>query len=253
MKQSFHRVFFVSNDDFVSPDRARINPSDSFHIVQVLRMNAGEKVLVSTMKGKYEAEILDANAKAVLIGIGRCLEALKEDLPYIVLIQAIPKLKKMDEIIEKATEFGVNEVIPVISSRSQLSLNAPSLKGKEERWKRVAVAASKQSRRQRPTLIHPPQYLDVWANSIDHNDQMVKILLWELEDKRSLIHMIPQLKKQIKVALCVGPEGGFTIQEVQSLTQIGFVSCSLGQQILKTETAGPFAVGFLKFALEGEQ
>lgn len=253
MKSSFHRVFFIAFDDYLSSFTARINPSDSFHIIQVLRLTKGDRVLVSTMTGKYEAEIMDANPNAVVVKLGLCIESMKEDLLYILLIQALPKLKKMDDIIEKATEFGVMEIVPVISERSQVTLNAPSMKGKEDRWKRVAMAASKQSRSLKPTLIHPPQLLGDWANHLDYQEEMLKILLWEHEEQQYLIDLLPLVKQNNKIALCVGPEGGFTIKEAHMLIQKGFVPCSLGRQILKTETAGPFAAGFLKCALEGRQ
>ncbi len=253
MKVSFNRVFFIALDDFLSSSTAQINPSDSFHIIQVLRLTKGDKLLVSTMNGKHEAEIVEANPGAVLVKIGHCIEPMREESLHIILIQALPKLKKMDEIIEKATEFGVMEIVPVVTERSQVTLNAPSMKGKEDRWKRIAMAASKQSRSLKPTLIHPPLLLDDWVNHISHKEVMLKILLWEHEDQKFLNDMLPLFKQKNKVALCVGPEGGFTVKEAQMLIQHGFVPCSLGRQILKTETAGPFAAGFLKCALEGKR
>jgi 16S rRNA (uracil1498-N3)-methyltransferase len=246
MKSSEHRVFFLGEDDFVSSQQAEINETDSFHIRKVLRLKKDDKIIVVTLEGKFSAIIVKDDAPKILVVLDECMESPQTATKNIYLLQAIPKLRKMDEIIEKSTEFGVYAIYPVFSLRSPLGPHSPLLKGKEERWKRIAMAASKQSRRSHLPVIHPPATLSSLIQDPNLFSDALKIVFWEQEQDTRLLNLLPLVQSHHNIALCIGPEGGFTLSEVDELIQQGFKTCSLGRQILRTETAGPFAVGFIE-------
>ena len=246
MKSSEHRVFFLGEDDFISSRQAEINEIDSFHIRKVLRLKKEDKIIAVTLEGKFSATIINDDAPRILIMLDECIESPQATTKNIYLLQAIPKLRKMDEIIEKSTEFGVYAIFPVFSLRSPLGPNSPLLKGKEERWKRIAMAASKQSRRSQLPVIHSPTTLSNLIQDSNLFADMLKIVFWEQEQDTRLLSLLPLFQSHQNIAICIGPEGGFTLSEVDELMQQGFKTCSLGRQILRTETAGPFAVGFIE-------
>ncbi len=244
-----HRTFFLAEEDFLTQDTAIINPIDSHHLCNVLRLSKGDFIVVSTMEGKFNAVICSSSSLGVKIQLLECIKPLPSSLLEILMIQALPKIKKMDEIVEKATEFGVSSIHPVLTHRSPVQLSSPSLIGKEERWNRIAMAASKQSRRFKLPVITAPQRLNSFIDSDVFSNEAVKILLWENEQIRHLLSMTAPVKETMKAVVCVGPEGGFTLEEVDYLISRGFISCTLGGQILRTETAGPFSIGLLMSAM----
>jgi 16S rRNA (uracil1498-N3)-methyltransferase len=246
MKISDHRVFFIAEEDFITPNQAQINESDSFHIKKVLRLKKADQIIAVTSQGKFSAHILRDDSSKLLIELDTCLESKQDPTKKITLLQSLPKLRKMDEIIEKSTEFGVFEIFPVMTLRSSMTLSSPVIQGKDERWKRIAMAASKQSRRCHLPVIHPPVSLSILIQDDSHFDQALKIVFWEQEQKTKLIQLLSLIQNHSHIVLCIGPEGGFAVSEIEELTQHGFKTCSLGQQILRTETAGPFAVGFIE-------
>jgi 16S rRNA (uracil1498-N3)-methyltransferase len=245
MKISEHRVFFIAEEDFISSSQAQINETDSFHIQKVLRLKKADQIIVVTSQGKFSAQILRDDSSKLLIELDTCLESKQDPTKKISLLQSLPKLRKMDEIIEKSTEFGVFEIFPVFTLRSSATLSSPLIHGKDERWKRIAMAASKQSRRCHLPVIHPPAPLSSLIQDAGFFDHALKIVFWEQEQETRLIHLLSLIQEHSHIVLCVGPEGGFTVSEIEELIQHGFKTCSLGSQILRTETAGPFAVGFI--------
>lgn len=246
MKISDHRVFFIAEDDFINSKQALINEADSYHIQKVLRLKKTDQIIVVTSQGKFSAQILQDNSSKLLIELDACIECKQAPGKKISLLQSLPKLRKMDEIIEKSTEFGVYEIFPVLTLRSSLSSSSPQIQGKDERWKRVAMAASKQSRRSQLPIIHPLHDLSTLISQHNYFEHALKIVFWEQEQETKLIHLIPLIQEQSHIVLCIGSEGGFAISEIEELSCYGFKTCSLGRQILRTETTGPFAVGFVE-------
>ena len=181
----------------------------------------------------------------------------------IVLLQALPEKERMELIIQKVTELGVSTIIPFQSERS-ISLKEREMKQKKaHRWQRIAVKAVQQSRRARvPWVAECRSFQEIWE---DCRGEGLKILLWEkkgesLRDvlkKYSLIN--PPFEKvgeggfeiyhPSKVYIAVGPEGGFTPEEVSLAKAEGFIPVKLGQRILRTETAAITMVGILQYEL----
>ena len=163
----------------------------------------------------------------------------------IILLQALPEKERMELIIQKATELGVSAIVPFKSQRS-ISLEERDVKQKKSlRWQEIAIKAVQQSRRARVPHVEPyrsfQEVLEVCRG------EGLKILLWEKEGEPLRKILRQYLPKRVYVV--VGPEGGFTEEEVRSAKDRGFIPIKLGQRILRTETAAITLVGILQYEL----
>jgi 16S rRNA (uracil1498-N3)-methyltransferase len=150
----------------------------------------------------------------------------------ITLALAVFKFDRMEWAIEKCTELGVAHIVPVIAQRTDVHLAAATIK-RTERWRRIARQAAEQSRRAAPPEIAAPVELPE-ALGLPGD---VRIVLAESEAKALLRDVLESLPQEAEIVLAVGPEGGWTIDELQSFQQAGWTSASLGRTVLRAETA----------------
>lgn len=240
--------FFISEDN-IKDDSGRIKGSDLHHLKNVLRMERGDKLFAITTSGKFEAIITDITETYAEIRLIQLIEPKVEPKHRINLLQAIPKGKKFDLIIEKATELGVSKIYPLFTSRVDITINPSKESNKLERWRRKAFEASKQCRRLKIPDINEPIQFDEIFDLTDKLKDATKIIFWELEEENSLTTLFSNIYPSSEIFLLVGPEGGFSIKEVEEAIKHNFIKCSLGKWILRTETAGPFAVGLVSYIL----
>jgi 16S rRNA (uracil1498-N3)-methyltransferase len=165
--------------------------------------------------------------------------------PKITLVLAIFKFDRMEWAIEKCTEIGVTSIIPVIARRSDAHLAAAAAK-RHERWRRIVRQASEQSRRETPPEIAAPLKLKSLTEDII-SEEVDRIVLAESEEDASLRHVLRPLSTE--VALAVGPEGGWTGDELEWFLEMGWKSASLGDTILRAETAAIVATALAMEAL----
>ena len=216
--------------------------SDFNHIKNVLRMREGEQILVSC-KG--------VSNLCVIAGFDMdCIKAeITEEnfqdtsLPVeIYLFQGLPKSDKMELIIQKTVELGVDCIVPVEMSRCVVKLEEKKKQSKVSRWQSIAESAAKQSKR---TVI--PVINDVlsYKNALKKMQEM-DIVLLPYENKEGMVstkNALSKIKSGMKVGIVIGPEGGFEESEVSAAEEIGALTVSLGKRILRTETAAITAVG----------
>jgi len=153
----------------------------------------------------------------------------------ITLIQCVPKGDKMDQVVQKCVEIGVTTIIPAISERTVVRIQPDRADRKVERWRRIAEEAGKQCGRS-----HVPVVADLatFENAIKSSSpDSLRLIPYELETERSLKSVLEEIKPS-SVVLCIGPEGGFSKEEVLLAESHGFVPVTLGRRILRTETAG---------------
>ncbi len=209
-------------------------------MTRVLRMLPGEKVQLIAAERLYAGELIAVDATAAT---ARVLAELPspEAAVRVTLVQGLPKADKMEMIIQKATELGVWDVLPVEMERSVARFD-PMDTRKLERWNRVAREAAKQSGRARVPEVRAPLRMAQAVKALQSQQNDAVLVAWEEEGDRLLSKMLarklmesPDLRK---MALVIGPEGGITPAEVEALTAIGAESVSLGRRILRTETAG---------------
>ena len=221
-----------------------IQGNDFHHIRNVLRLQENDLIVLLTTDSKYQGKIVSFSIVNVQILILK-KEETKPFLPIIHLIQGLPKGWKMDEIIEKSTEMGVSTISPVYMDRSIPRLSADEEKNKAKRWEKIAIAASKQSRRNNVPAVFPLVSFEKKIQSFDSFTGS-RILCWELEQRKSLLAYL-QTNHVTEYLVVIGPEGGISYEEVKVCEEHDFTAISLGDTILRTETAAPFSIGLIAY------
>ncbi|MGA8430318.1 MAG: RsmE family RNA methyltransferase [Candidatus Sulfotelmatobacter sp.] len=219
--------------DEVSGDRAALTGEHADHLTRVLRARVGEQfdiVADAVVRCGTVAEISDGRVEFDLAE--EILQASAgESAARIALLLAVFKFDRMEWAIEKCTELGVARILPVICQRTEAHLAAASTK-RTERWRRIAVQASEQSRRATPPEIPDPLK---FADAV-RLPGPVRIALLESEKQVLLRDALPA-QSSGEVVLAVGPEGGWTESEVRLFQTAGWIPASLGGTILRAETA----------------
>jgi 16S rRNA (uracil1498-N3)-methyltransferase len=216
-----------SNSDYALP------PAAAHHASRVLRLRIGDAVQIFDGLGNaLDASLIAINGKQVLIGNLHAWTAQPESSLPIILAQAMCSSEKMDWVVQKATELGVTEIIPVQTQRSVAKLTDTRAEKRTEHWRNVAIAACEQSGQNRLPTLNAPFDFNLWLADIGSASGTKYILL--PDGAHSLQN---QPEPQGRVILLVGPEGGFTVDEALIAQQAGFVPILLGPRVLRTETA----------------
>ena len=243
-----HR-FFVPAEN-VGNGEIRVTGDDINHIKNILRMTAGEKVVVSCGQGTdYYCIIEDIQETGVTLRIQEEKPAVTELPVRIVLFQALPKVDKMELVIQKAVELGASEVVPVRSRRCVVKLDAHREAKKLARWRAIAESAAKQSGRGILPQIHDS--MD-FGKALEYAQELDSVLIpYELCDAiDESQHIVQRAVRQNSIGIFIGPEGGFERSEVEAAVRSGALPVSLGKRILRTETAGLAVLSVLMFLIE---
>jgi 16S rRNA (uracil1498-N3)-methyltransferase len=234
------RRFFV---DEVRSGRAEISGDDARHLTRVLRVEAGQRYEISDNRNVYLAEIDTARKEHVTF---RTLEKLAAPAPTVrlLLCAALIKFDHFEWMIEKATELGVSEIVPVETIRSERGLERAAHK-RVERWRRIALEASQQSRRVfLPDVSEPEPLRDALAREATH-----RFALDENPAARPLNVALPAARDpQDTVAMLIGPEGGWTDEERAQFRAAAWSPVSLGPLVLRAETAALAALAIVNSA-----
>jgi len=230
-------------------DSVVLSTEDSNHIVNVLRLERGAQIVVCDGRGiDYLCEISQVTKGMVVASILSSSPCCAEPQTQITLFQGLPKADKMELIIQKCVEIGVFEIVPVITERTIVKLNGKET-AKIARWQKIAESAAKQAGRGIIPCVGEVatfrQSLEV-AQSFEN-----KIVAYENEKNFSIkeyligaaVHGVPSL------ALFIGPEGGFSDKEAQTMANSEIAHVSLGKRILRTETAGMAALTAVLYEL----
>lgn len=243
--------FFVNNEQ-ISDKHIEIRESDVNHIVNVLRLGVGSKVIVCDKQNSisYMVEIEKLEKEKVLGLIIEKIEDTTETYINIDLFQGLPKADKMEYIIQKGTELGVKNIFPVILERCIVKIDEKSIVKKIDRWQKIAEVAAKQSKRDIVPKIENVINLENICKNIDKYD--IIILAYENENKTSLKEELKKLNKnkKLNIGIIIGPEGGFSEREIQRLVECGTKCVSLGKRILRTETASIVAISNIIYEFE---
>ncbi|MFK5927389.1 MAG: RsmE family RNA methyltransferase [Desulfuromusa sp.] len=208
------------------------------HLQTVLRLQPGDKIQLFNGAGQVATSILRENSEVELQNV------IKHPLPLcsLILIQGIPKGDKLELILQKGTELGINEFHLTTMERSIGLLKSNRQEKRLERWKKIVQEAARQSRQYYlPQLVVDTKL----TGALSTVEADLKLLLWE-ESTTPLTEVLPQLPPQ-RVAVVVGPEGGITQQEVAQATEKGYQPVSIGPRILRTETAGLAIMTILQY------
>jgi 16S rRNA (uracil1498-N3)-methyltransferase len=224
----------------------RTTEDQAHYLASVLRMKKGDSVIVFNGSGtEYETIIEEITKNDARLTVVHRRDTLFSHIPTI-LCQAIPKANKLDGIIRHATELGANRIVPFFSTRSVPRWDSSQSSHKQMRWRRIAVEACRQSgRTDIPEIadiitftellsLLPPDYL--------------KLIPWEGETKVFLRDVLRNNEKPPKgIILAIGPEGGFSAEEIEQARTSGFVSVSLGKRVLRVETASLAVLAVIQY------
>lgn len=231
--------YFVEN---IQGDIVILSHEDSYHIKRVMRMKLGEKIELVYQEKAYlgQIESLDNQVQVKLVGE---LLSSNQHARSITLAQALVKEKKMDYILQKATELGVTEIIPFCAERSVVKADKKDEKRKI-RWEKIVKEASEQSKRTSLVKVNPILSFKELCQ-LDNYD--VKMICSVSEKQKNLKKLLSNTPNSATMLFVVGPEGGLSDQEEQLLIENGFQRVSLGDTVLRTETAGLFIMSAVRY------
>ncbi|WP_339051413.1 16S rRNA (uracil(1498)-N(3))-methyltransferase [Rickettsiella endosymbiont of Xylota segnis] len=209
------------------------------HLVRVLRLQASDVFIVFNGKaGEFPAKIVEITKSTVTAELGKFDEVNRESPMQITLAQAVLRSEKMDYMLQKAVELGVTRFIPLLTAHSTLKLAPERWQKRCLHWQGVMLAASEQSGRTRLPKLENPMTFDVATSSIKADQ---RIILHPCTKKN--INSLPRCQS---VALLVGPEGGWSENELKCARDADYNSMQVGPRVLRAETAGLAAVSVLQ-------
>ena len=242
--------FFV-NENQIDGNIINIIDDDVNHIKNVLRLKIGEEINICSIdtSKNYLCRINNFDKKNVECIILEELEAVAESNIELDIYQGLPKSDKMELIIQKGTELGVHSFSPVIFKRSIVKLDEKDKIKKQTRWQKIAEVAAKQSGRDIVPKIHEVRTIKNICNLIDNYD--IVLVAYENEEKNYLKDELKKInKKDLKIAVVIGPEGGIEESEIEELKSSGAKIVSLGKRILRTETVALVMAAIINYELE---
>ena len=233
--------YFVDKKD---EDIFTLSNDDSHHVINVMRMSINDSVEIVYDNNLYIASIIDLNTPV------RCklieeVEPINSSIPKVVIVQALVKEQKMDYVLQKACELGVYQIIPVNTSRSVVKIDKNDSK-KIIRWNKILKEASEQSKRCNiPILDKVYDFNDLLK--LDFKD---KFICSTKENKKLLKSTLSKININDTIVYVIGPEGGFDPSEEDKLIENGYIPVSLGNNILRTETASLFIMSAINYEFE---
>ena len=224
----------INNNEYL------LSSDDGYHIKKVMRMNLGDKIEIVDNEKVFICELISLDpVKAKII---KEEEMNNENDKKIILVQSMINETKMDYVLQKGTELGVNEFYVFKAKNSVVKENDKSSK-KIIRWQKIVKEASEQSKRN----IIPKVNDIIDISRLCKIEADVKLLLTVNELTKNIKKVLKEFKKYDTLIIVVGPEGGFTKEEEETLIKNGYISTSLGKRVLRTETAGMVAVSMINY------
>ena len=244
--------FFAEESNLIE-DGYFITGTDQNHIANVLRMKSGDEIYVSTDGRTDLCRITSIDGNGVTAEIVE-ENAISTELPVkIILFQGIPKGDRMETLIQKTTELGVFEIVPVEMKRSVVKLDEKRKKSRAARWNAIAESAAKQSKRNVIPAVSPLLSFREMLERARECDLFI-VPYENTHGMKGTRESISKMKSGMTVGILIGPEGGFEKDEIESALTAGGEAISLGSRILRVETASIIAVAMcmLYTELNGE-
>lgn len=230
------KIRIYTQDNIVPPAEVPLHEAGRHHLYTVLRKKAGDEIyLFNDSDREYKTRIKAISKKECLLEILATEECQRESNLDITLYQALSKNDKMDWVIQKSVELGISRIVPVITEHSQIKLNSEKANKKREHWQSVIVSACEQSGRCRVPQVQLPENI---KSAIDNCTSRHRLILHPHQGGK--LHEL-DIDNKDSIALFIGPEGGFSEQEIKQCLASGFQSIRFGPRILRTETA-PIAI-----------
>ncbi|HOW42698.1 MAG TPA: RsmE family RNA methyltransferase [Candidatus Omnitrophota bacterium] len=246
-----HRFFCADSD--IGEGLIHIRDRQQLHhIKDVLRLKEGKSVTVCDTAGnEYAATIKSVSAQEIVCAIKSKRARSAQDQALIAVACAIPKQSRMDDMIDKLTQLGVDSIMPLITHRVIVKLDAAKKLERQARWQKIAASASKQSQR---TIVPVVEEIMSFDEMLAASAGFELKLIPTLDGSRVLLQ--EALRQggvcSRSVIVAIGPEGDFTPEEVERALQAGFQPVSFGTQVLRVETAAVYAASVLGYVFRGQ-
>ena len=213
------------------------------HILRVLRLRTGDALTIFDGRGgEYAARIEEFRKGAVVVAVGDRSSPVRESPLALTLAQGVSRGERMDWVVQKATELGVSRIIPVLTERTVVKLDAKQAERKRLHWQGIATAACEQSGRDRIPILDAPLALAEFLGGVDRRASRVM-----LSPAASLrVADLPR-RPGAGILVLIGPEGGLAEAEQQAALAAGFAAVRLGPRVLRTETAAVAALTLLQY------
>jgi 16S rRNA (uracil1498-N3)-methyltransferase len=242
---------FLVHRKNITGDTAVLSGTEAGHMLRSLRLSVGDSFHAFDEEGaRYRMRILEATSRSLRAEI---LETFAPEAPppvAVTLLVGLPKADKMDFILEKATELGASRVVPFRSSRTIPRVDPADAKKRLLRWERVALAAAKQCGSGRvPDVSGVVPYAEALREAQGHD---ARIVFYEGERSFSLKRVLAGIEGVRSIALLVGPEGGFSPDEVREAVAAGCRCAGLGSRILRVETAALAVLSMVMYHFQKE-
>ena len=227
-----------------------ITGADVNHIRNVLRMRTDEEVLIADGQGaEYRCKLIELNENEVRAQILWKLDGNAELVSAITLFQGLPKSDKMDLIVQKCVELGVDRIVPVSTKRAVVKLDAKKEQTRLKRWNTISESAAKQSGR---GVIPEVSGVMSFGKALEEAKKLDVLLIpyERAEHMAETRRVMGSIQPGQSVGIFIGPEGGFEESEVEEAVAAGAQAITLGKRILRTETAGLAVMAMLGYLLE---
>ena len=233
----------------ISPPTVTVTGELLTHLRDSLRIEVGETIMAGDGEShRYRVEITAITKQSLTGHVVDVIPQPPQRAPSLILGQALLKGEKMDWVIQKTTELGVRTIIPVQSRQSIVQLKADRVEAQTARWQRIALEAAQQSEQWRVPAIASP--LSLSSGAIQVSSYSLALILTERRDRSMTLSRIElPTSPETSILVLVGPEGGWTQEEVAGAEKMGCLPITLGPKILRAETAAMVAIGILQHRL----
>jgi 16S rRNA (uracil1498-N3)-methyltransferase len=245
-----HNRFYCPKANIKEKGTLITNRKQLHHIVNVLRFGTGDKIVVFDGQGKdYQGVIKNLAKNEIEISIEKITQVNKDPV-LITLACAVPKRAKLDFIVEKCTELGIDRIIPMKTARSEVSFNKQKMLSKVNHWQQIAINSSEQSQR---SFIPEINELNNFETIISEIDKYELAIMPVLKEKSNRITEAIKGFRGKSLIVFIGPEGDFTKEEVKLAQVKGVKLVTLGPRVLKIDTAAISVTAILNFLLEAKR
>lgn len=258
--------FFISSENIIYDKDGNavsvcIKGTDVRHIKDVLRMSIGDRVTLCDSHGnEYLCDITHITADCVETSVKSAARCDSEPRIVVLLCQGIAKGEKMDFIIQKNVELGLNELIPVLTEHTVVKFaNEKDAQKKQMRWQKISEEASKQCGRGVVPKVDMPEKFNAVVDRLiaeNSSSDTLFIMPYENETDRTLKSVLKEYSVGLaadgnirKICVFIGPEGGFSKKETEYAISKGFITVTLGKRILRTETAGIATIAAIRYEI----
>jgi 16S rRNA (uracil1498-N3)-methyltransferase len=234
-------------DECITKDHIRIiDPPVIHYLKDVLRIRTDAQLTICNPAGvEFISEVEAVLPDAVLLRIKKTIQPERRQNLHLTIACAIPKNVKMDDIIDKLTQLGVNRVIPLMTERVIVKLNAHKKDLRLNRWRAIAKNACQQSQRSSIPEISTITPFDELLNTVTEYD--LKLIPTLSGGQQKISRIVADRQHPVRILVLIGPEGDFTQREVAQAREAGCIPVSLGKQVLRVDTAAIAIAGFIRF------